>query len=112
MFMQRARDTGWGKNTTPSRTRILDAATVPSSPVGPDKGRSILGAVFAGLGLALVLAFGFEYLDNRIKLPEEIGQRLGLPVLGFLPEIKLKSGVAGPVAAKGALPGVSAELRP
>ncbi|OFW11434.1 MAG: hypothetical protein A3H96_00590 [Acidobacteria bacterium RIFCSPLOWO2_02_FULL_67_36] len=111
MFMQRARETGVAKDINPSRIRILDAATVPSSPVGPDKGRSILGAVFAGLGLALVLAFGFEYLDNRIKLPEEIGQRLGLPVLGFLPEIKLKSGVTGPLATNGVPPEFSEELR-
>lgn len=111
MFMQRARETGVAKEINPSRIRILDPATVPGSPVGPNTRRNLLGAIFGGLTLALVLAFGFEYLDNRIKSPEEIGQRLGLPVLGFLPEIKLKSGVTWPLATNGVPPEFSEELR-
>ena len=37
---------------------------------------------------ALGLAFFFEYLDNRIKSPEEIKNVLGLPFLGLVPVLK------------------------
>jgi capsular exopolysaccharide synthesis family protein len=41
-----------------------------------------------GLLLAVGLAFFFEYLDNRIKRPEEIPQHLGLPFLGMVPAVR------------------------
>jgi Mrp family chromosome partitioning ATPase len=43
-----------------------------------------------GFGLALVLGFGLaflrEALDTRVRSAEEIGERLGLPLIGRLPE--------------------------
>jgi capsular exopolysaccharide synthesis family protein len=39
----------------------------------------------AGLVLAIGLAFGFEYLDNRIKTPQELKAHLGIPFLGMVP---------------------------
>jgi capsular polysaccharide biosynthesis protein len=37
--------------------------------------------------LAIGLAFFFEYLDSRIKSPDEVKQHLGLPFLGMLPAL-------------------------
>src|SRR5690606_39861794 len=37
--------------------------------------------------LALGLVFLFEYLDNRIKSPQEMRTQLGIPFLGMLPAI-------------------------
>ena len=46
-----------------------------------------------GFGLALVLGFGLaflrEALDTRVRSAEEIGERLGLPLIGRLPEGKV-----------------------
>ena len=42
-------------------------------------------AFVAGLVLALGLAFVFEYLDNRIKTPQELKAHLGMPFLGMVP---------------------------
>ena len=44
----------------------------------------ILGIV-AGLGIGLALAFLREALDTRFRTADEIGQRLGLPLLARLP---------------------------
>jgi capsular exopolysaccharide synthesis family protein len=41
----------------------------------------------AGLVLAIGLAFGFEYLDNRIKTPQELKAHLGIPFLGMVPVV-------------------------
>ncbi len=40
-----------------------------------------------GCVLAVGLAFGFEYLDSRIRTPDEIKTHLGLPFLGLVPAI-------------------------
>lgn len=111
MLMQRAREAGVAKEINPSRIRVLDPAVVPGSPVQPNKGRNILAAVFAGLALGFVLAVGAEYLDNRIKSPDEITQRLGLPLLGLLPEVKVNGQVRGPLTTNGVPQEFSEELR-
>lgn len=36
------------------------------------------------------LAFFFEYLDNRVKTPDEIKAYLGLPFLGMVPQVSSK----------------------
>jgi capsular exopolysaccharide synthesis family protein len=42
-------------------------------------------AALGGLVLACALAFGVEYFDSRIKVPEEIKTHLQLPFLGMIP---------------------------
>ena len=44
-------------------------------------------AFVAGLVFAIGLAFGFEYLDNRIKTPQELKANLGIPFLGMVPVV-------------------------
>ena len=47
-------------------------------------------AVFFGSLIGIALAFFFEYVDDRIKTPEEIKTYLGLPFLGMVPIIVKK----------------------
>jgi len=42
-------------------------------------------AAFIGLGLGIGIAFFFEYLDDSIKLAEEVERDLQLPFLGMIP---------------------------
>src|SRR5665811_241336 len=71
-LLQRAKETGVSAELRSSNIRIVDAAIVPSSPISPNKFRNQLFAVLGGGVLAIGLAFFFEYLDNRMKSPEEI----------------------------------------
>jgi capsular exopolysaccharide synthesis family protein len=87
MLVQRSRETNIEKEIRPSQIRILDPAEVPGSPISPNLQQNLLLSCFAGIVLALGLAFGFEYLDSRIKTPDEIKSQLHLPLLGFLPEL-------------------------
>src|SRR5262249_1446458 len=48
----------------------------------------LLLAIFGGSVLACGLVFFFEYMDNRIKRPDEIKLHLGLPYLGLLPVLR------------------------
>ena len=64
---------------------VLEAATVEPSPVYPKKAKGLMVAAFLGLGLGLALAFFVEYIDDSIKLAEEVERDLQLPFLGMVP---------------------------
>jgi capsular exopolysaccharide synthesis family protein len=67
--------------------RVIDEPVLPAMPV-PSKllQHMVLGFVL-GLGLGLGLALMVEYLDNSIHSPQELSRKLGLAVIGNVPEI-------------------------
>jgi succinoglycan biosynthesis transport protein ExoP len=87
-LLQRTRETGISRELTGNNIRIVDAAQTPSSPVWPKIGRSMLLAIFAGAVLAIALGFFLEYVDKRVKTPDEIRQQLRLPFLGLVPRVR------------------------
>lgn len=84
-LMQRAKETGVAGELRTSNIRVVDAAEVPQRPSSPNRRLNLLAAIFGGALFAVALAFGFEYMDSRIKSPDEIKAHLGLPHLGMLP---------------------------
>ena len=64
---------------------VLEYALVEDNPIYPQKIKGLLMAAFAGLGLGLALAFFIEYIDDSIKLAEEVERDLQLPFLGMVP---------------------------
>jgi capsular exopolysaccharide synthesis family protein len=66
----------------------MDPAEPNRAPISPNSRKDLLTAILAGLTLALSLAFGIEYLDDSVKTPEDVTQRLRLPMLGLVPKIK------------------------
>jgi tyrosine-protein kinase Etk/Wzc len=64
---------------------VLEPALVDPDPVYPKKVKGLLIAAFFGLGLGLALAFFIEYIDDSIKLAEEVERDLQLPFLGMIP---------------------------
>jgi succinoglycan biosynthesis transport protein ExoP len=67
--------------------RIIDTASLPTSPISPKKKKIIMMAILSGLGLGLVIAFFLEYIDDSIKTKEDIERFLGLPVLGLISQV-------------------------
>lgn len=67
-----------------SNIRILEAAKLPRSPVGPNGGRTLAVASVLGLCLGLGLAYGVETLDGTADSPDDVQRALGLPTLGVL----------------------------
>ena len=84
-LMQRAKETGFPASCKASNIRVVDQAEVPRSPVRPRKSVNLLLGLFGGLVAGIGLAFFVEYLDNRVKSPDEIKQFLGLSFLGLVP---------------------------
>jgi capsular exopolysaccharide synthesis family protein len=91
-LLARVKETGAASEYQGTNIQVIDKAEVPRSPVLPRTERDLLMAALGGSLLALALAFGFEYLDSRIKSPEEIKSHLGLPFLGLVPSVSSPSG--------------------
>jgi len=64
---------------------VLEPALVEEEPVYPKKTKGLMMAAFFGLGLGIALAFFIEYIDDSIKLAEEVERDLQLPFLGMVP---------------------------
>jgi succinoglycan biosynthesis transport protein ExoP len=109
MLMQRAREANITKDIRPSEIQVLDAAEVPSSPISPRPSRNMTLAALAGLALAFATALGLDQLDSRIKRPEEIMTRLGIPLLGFVPEVHPTRGQKGPPVSNMEVPPIFRE---
>jgi succinoglycan biosynthesis transport protein ExoP len=90
-LMQRAKETGISAALKTTNIRVVDAAGLPRSPVSPRKQLSMILGVLGGGMVALVLVFFFEFIDNRIKTPDEITKHLGLPFLGLIPALNPKT---------------------
>jgi succinoglycan biosynthesis transport protein ExoP len=92
-LMQRTKETGISSELRTTNVRVVDKAEVPRAPILPRHDRDVLLSTFGGLVLAIGLAFGFEYMDNRIKSPQELRINLGLPYLGMVPIFNGKNGI-------------------
>ena len=70
-----------------NNVRLVDEAEVPRTPFLPDMKRSLVMATLAGLALALALVGGLTYLDDTVKTPEDVAQKLQVPFLGMVPKV-------------------------
>ena len=68
-----------------SNITIVQPATLPIKPVRPRKGLQLLLGILLGAFGAITLAFVCEYLDHTIKTPQEVEERLRLPLLAYVP---------------------------
>ena len=89
-LLERTNETGVTGQFRGSNIQIIDHAATPRSPILPNTRQDLLWALLAGCAVAGVLAFGFEYLDNRIRTPDEIKTHLGLTYLGLIPSVSSK----------------------
>jgi polysaccharide biosynthesis transport protein len=86
-LMQRAKETGVSGELRSSNIRVVDNAEVPLEAISPRKALNLGLAAVCGLLAALGFVFFFEYLDSRIKTPDEISAHLGVTFVGLLPAI-------------------------
>ena len=89
-LLQRAKETGVSTELKTSNIRIVDVAERPLRPVSPKTSLNLMLGFIGGCVLACGLVFFFEYMDSRIKTPDEIKAHLGLPHIGLLPALARK----------------------
>jgi polysaccharide biosynthesis transport protein len=105
-LMQRTKETGISGELRTSNIRVVDAAETPRRPASPNTRNNLLIGMLTGAIFGVGLAFFFEYLDNRIKSPEELTRHLGLPFLGMIPAL-FDFDAASPLITNGAPPNFS-----
>jgi succinoglycan biosynthesis transport protein ExoP len=90
LLIKRFRETSLTEDMRTGNIRIIDRAEVPRYPVKPKKRLNILLAIIVGLVTGIGLTFFFDYLDNTVKIPEDVKQYLKIPYLGSSPLFSAK----------------------
>lgn len=86
-LLQRYKEIGITSGITNNNVSIVDRAQMGGQ-FKPDLTRNLMIALVIGLVFGCLLAFGFEYLDDSLKSPEDIEKQLGLSILGVIPKLK------------------------
>lgn len=99
-LMQRTKETGITSESRTTNVRVVDAAVTPRSPVSPNISNELAVSFGMSLFFAVAVAFGLEYLDNRIKTPQEVKAHLGVPFLGMVPSVGREKGSGDPLVSR------------
>ncbi len=89
-FQTRSKETSAAGGVQNANARIIEGALEPGAPVFPNKQRTAMVGLMLGLLLGVALAFLLDHLDNTLKGPDDVEQRLGIGVLGQLPRLDTK----------------------
>ena len=87
-LLQRAKETSVSGELRATNIRIIDRARRPGEPAFPRPMFNMVLALLAGSLLAIGLVFGLEYVDDRARTPDDVRERVKLPVLGLIPEVR------------------------
>ena len=103
--LQRMKDVGLAAEARSSNVVIVDEAQPSTSPSSPKISQSVMTSAVLSLVGAIALAFLLDFLNNRLKTPEEVEQYLRVPNLAVVPlfsymEEKARSNRTGPQLPK------------
>lgn len=84
-LLQRYKEVGVAGGVTSNNVSIIDRAEPPNRPSKPRLLLNIALAGLLGLGCGVVIALLLEALDETLEKPEDVEEKLGLPVLGVVP---------------------------
>lgn len=84
-LLQRYKEVGVAGGVTVNNVSVIDRAEPPTEPSKPSMLLNLVIAALLGIGIGVVGALLFEALDETLATPEDIEQKLGLPVLGVVP---------------------------
>ena len=65
--------------------QVIDKAILPQKPIKPNKIMNIIISTVIGVMSGLFIAFLLEYLDNKLKTPQDIERYLDIKILGVVP---------------------------
>jgi capsular exopolysaccharide synthesis family protein len=91
-LMSRAGATDLESELRATNVRIVEKAELPRGPFSPDRIRNYQLALLIGFGLGIGLSILLERLDDTVKTPDDVKVDLGLPFLGMVPEVEVRSG--------------------
>lgn len=71
--------------TKANSVEVIDKAITPENPVKPNKTINIAISAILGFIVGVFIVFVLEYMDNKIKSPQDIEKYIDLPILGVIP---------------------------
>jgi capsular exopolysaccharide synthesis family protein len=87
-LLKRVKETSIIEEVRPFNISIIDRAEIPKSPVRPRRLLNIFLSIIVGIFGGIGISFFLEYLDNTFKTPDDVEERLSVPLLGVIPIIK------------------------
>lgn len=92
-LLQRSKEVSISSGIGSSNISVVDAALVPGRPFEPNVRRSAMQSLMLSLLFGVGLAFALNYIDDTIKTPEDVRDKLGLPAIGVIPKLVRKKDV-------------------
>jgi len=92
-LLQRFKEVGAAGDVRTNNISIIDRAQ-GGFRFKPNLFKNLAMGLLAGLLLGILLAFGLEFLDDTLKTPEDLEQKLRLAVLGVIPKLGPKVSLA------------------
>lgn len=85
LFFTRMQETSQAGGFEKANARVIDAAQIPGAPVSPNKRMILMVGLLGGLLLGVAGAVLQGILDNTVKSPEDVVNKLNARLLGTLP---------------------------
>jgi capsular exopolysaccharide synthesis family protein len=90
-LLQRFKEVSAQAGATDNNISIVDRAVPPLEPIAPKPSLNMALAGLAGLIVALAGVFAREKLDDAFRSPDDIENKLHMPLLGVVPALKDKA---------------------
>ena len=84
-IQQRYQEARLAEVSTLPEVRVLDRAAQPQSPVYSARALVVVLGFFGSFAAGLIGAVLLDQADPRLRYPEEVTRRMGLPILGAVP---------------------------
>lgn len=87
-MLQRYKEIGIAGGVSTNNVAIVDRALPPQSRYKPNLPLNLAIGLLLGAMLGVLTAFVLEFMDQTLKTPQDVEQRLRLSVLGIIPKLK------------------------
>jgi succinoglycan biosynthesis transport protein ExoP len=84
-LLQRLKDATLSASLQVTNVHVIDPASIPSSPVRPNRRRNLAAGLLVGLIIGVTLAFIREALDSSVRTTEEAERLVNAPALAVIP---------------------------
>lgn len=92
-LLQRLKEVSISDDIGSNLISLVDHAKIPVAPFKPNKKLLLLLALIFGTVLGSLLVFVIEVIDDRIKSPDDIKNKLKSVVMGVIPKKQVKTGM-------------------
>jgi succinoglycan biosynthesis transport protein ExoP len=86
-LLQRSKENDVVLAGTPNNIFVADYAIVPDYPVGPQRLRGVMMALFLSLAGGVGLSIFLEYMNDSVRSTEDVDRWLRLPSMGVIPAV-------------------------